>query len=101
MTTTREILTQTAVKQDNGSLGPYTNIGATFDDVIDTDARGNKQGVTLKQFYQHYQKFLNNTDFVYTGSAEPVNEHISLWIDTRIDSAQNDFGQDNPDYIEE
>lgn len=70
-----------AVKQEDGSLGEDSTIGATFTDIIDS-GRINATGYSLDQFFDSYMKFMNENAFVYAGPNEPQNHHIILWIDT-------------------
>lgn len=73
---------QVSVKNESGSLDSAYSIGAGFADVVDTRAdRGN---YTLEQFFDNYINFMRNTTFVYTGTTQPSNTHVGIWIDTSV-----------------
>lgn len=75
---TKELFYEVARKVDDATgLGTRHKIGADFANVIDS-----RNGYTLAQFFDSYLSFLKESNFVYTGSTQPVNSHVSLWIDT-------------------
>lgn len=78
----KELLTKAAVKQNDGTLGSYTPIGASFEDVFDT--RGSKDDgfYSLAQFFDNYLAFIKNVKLVHTGDIQPTNTNYCFWIDT-------------------
>lgn len=67
-----------SVKQDTGELGQSYPIGVNFSNVIDTISKH-----TLKQFFDHYMRFMENADFIYYSKGEkPENHRIRIWVDT-------------------
>lgn len=76
----KSLVQQVAVKQDNGTMSSMTNIGATFDNVI--DSRIGKGNYSLTQFFDAFMEYMQSADFVYYGATEPLNHHHRIWIDT-------------------
>lgn len=85
---TLPLVRKIAVKQDDGTLGADSTIGAIFTDVVDAERVG-ATGYSLDQFIDSYLKFMDETTFVYSGNETPTNTHIGLWIDTG--TKQNNF----------
>lgn len=75
-----------SVKQDTGGLSNPTKIGLNFENVIDynSDNPNNSKYTkyTLKQFFDHYMKYMQNADFIYYGEETPENHKVRLWLDT-------------------
>ena len=74
------LVKQVAVKQEDGSLGSYVKLGASFEEIV--DSRRDKGNFSLAQFFDNYMDFMKNTTFVYSGPNKPENNHIGFWIDT-------------------
>lgn len=86
--TTMPLVRKVAEKQQNGTLGADSTIGATFADVVDAERVG-ATGYSLDQLMDSYMAFMAANPFTYVGNEEPDNTHIALWIDTG--TKQNDF----------
>lgn len=90
----KTIVKEVSVKQSDDTFFGPTKIGASFQDVIDTDGVSidgevNKR-FTLKQFYDNYLSFMDEADFVYYGVDDPTpNERIKIWIDTNHNNYNN------------
>lgn len=77
-----------AEKQQDGTLGADSTIGAVFTDVVDAERVG-ATGYSLDQFIDSYLAFMQGYPFTYVGNEEPDNHHVYLWLDTG--TAQNNF----------
>lgn len=84
----KNLVTQVAQKQDDGTLALHSTFGADFSNVVDN--RAGKNNYTLDQFFDNYMNFMNNATFVYSGPDQPSNPHIGLWFDTSV-SNQDGF----------
>ena len=76
----KKLVHQVSIKDDSGYITSTTNIGATFDDVV--DAGTGRTNYTLTQFFDSYLNFMRNADFIYAGGVEPKNPKVVLWLDT-------------------
>lgn len=73
----KNVVNQVVYKNEKSELVDYTDVGARFDDIVDSESN-----YSLKQFYDNYVDFMKNTRFVYAGNTQPKNNHVLLWIDT-------------------
>lgn len=73
----KNVVNQVVYKNDKGELVGYTDVGARFDGVVDSESN-----YSLKQFYDNYVDFMKNACFMYAGNTQPKNSHVLLWIDT-------------------
>lgn len=85
---TMPLVRKIAEKQENGTLGADSTIGAIFTDVVDAERVG-ATGYSLDQFIDSYMAFMEAAPFTYVGNEKPTNIHIALWVDTG--TAQNSF----------
>ncbi len=61
------------MKQDDGTLGSYTPIGASFEDVYDTRGDNSNGFYSLAQFFDNYLAFVKGVKLVHTGDTQPTN----------------------------
>ncbi len=61
------------------------HIGVSFENVID-DRIGDDYRYSLDQFYDSYINFIKSSYFLTSGKTQPVNQYVSLWIDTSVTS---------------
>jgi len=85
---TMPLVRKIAEKQQDGTLGADSTIGAVFTDVVDAERVG-ATGYSLDQFIDSYLAFMQAYPFTYVGNEEPDNHHVYLWLDTG--TAQNNF----------
>lgn len=81
-TKTKDFLTKAAVKQNDGTLGSYTPIGASFEDVYDTRGDNSNGFYSLAQFFDNYLAFVKDVKLVHAGDTQPTNPNYCFWIDT-------------------
>lgn len=80
MADSQTLVKEVALKDKSGQLQTPVQFGVDFDDVVDT--RIGKGGYSLAQLFDAYIKYMNNANFIYSGTDKPTNAHVSLWIDT-------------------
>lgn len=85
---TMPLVRKIAEKQQDGTLGQDSTIGAVFTDVVDAERVG-ATGYSLDQFIDSYLAFMQTYPFTYVGNEEPDNHHVYLWVDTQ--TPQNNF----------
>lgn len=77
---TKKLVHQVSMKDSTGYVVNTTNIGATFEDVVDVGE--GRTNFTLAQFIDSYLKYMKNADFIYAGGTQPKNSKVVLWLDT-------------------
>jgi hypothetical protein len=88
MAETKTLVREVSIKNSDGTFQDGIKLGASFEQVLDVEG-SNPTGYSLKQFFQNYQDFMSEANFIEYGTDVPTNSKIRLWIDTGHNNYDN------------